>query len=89
MRIGKSNEVTLPEEVMRELEVAPGDLVEVASTNGTVVLRKVEDAIDRARRIALANRAPLSEDEIEAALREAKVARAAHAAADDERIKRG
>jgi antitoxin component of MazEF toxin-antitoxin module len=80
VRIGPANEVRLPEEVMRELEVAPGDIVEIDRTNGTIVLRKVgKSAKELLGVLKREGRAPLGEEELEQAIAEARAERSAYA----------
>jgi AbrB family looped-hinge helix DNA binding protein len=40
LQIGPDNQVILPDEAMRELELQPGDEIEVETSDGEVVLRR-------------------------------------------------
>ena len=78
-RVGKGNEVTIPADLLRELGVGPGERVEMLRENGSVVLRKPNrsvdrNAVDRAYGILHdrdRDREPLTDDELEDAIREA------------------
>lgn len=89
LQIGPDNALILPDEAMRQLDIAPGDEVDVASENGAVVVRKAEDAVARARRLLLADRKPLSDEELDEAIDEARIAQSRWAEVHDDRTKRG
>lgn len=47
-RVGKRNQVTIPAEILRDLEIVPGGHVEVSEEGGEIRIRKAQDPIDRA-----------------------------------------
>ncbi len=88
-RVGKRNQVTIPAAMLRALGVAPGDRVEVSGEDGVLSLRKAEDPFERLRQIAAEAGAPrLSDDEIVAAVAQARLDMARHAQERDARVVR-
>lgn len=91
-RIGKRNQVTIPAEMLRDLEIGPGDEVEVIlSAQGSIGITKPMDPFERLRELRAEIRrlhpdvppAPESDEEFEEMIHEALREHAERAAEDD------
>ena len=76
-RIGKRNQVTIPAEILRKLDLAPGDRVGIAMKDDAIVVEKSLDpfeALEKFREnLALG---PFSNEEIDELIAEARQERA-------------
>jgi len=85
-KVGKRNQITIPASMLRELGVAPGQAVEVRCIDRKLQITSARQAIAHAHGLLRRLGAPaLSDEELQDAIREARVARAKRAEEKDAR----
>src|SRR5690606_37090721 len=85
--VGRDNELVLPDAVMEELHLRPGDDVALVVSGNSVVLSGANGAPESSYGLLYdPKRAPFSDDELEAAIEAAANDRIRQAAEDDARI---
>ncbi|MEP7217201.1 MAG: AbrB/MazE/SpoVT family DNA-binding domain-containing protein [Anaerolineaceae bacterium] len=96
-RIGKRNQVTIPADVLRALDLGPGAEVQIElKADGTAVLSKPADPfveLARLREEFKRNHpsipvGPMTDEEFTALIGEARIQRSVRASEDDQRIMR-